>query len=53
MMHVVVIAPQKKTNFSKKEEDHLEDVGIDERIFYYSNCLLRNSLKCSSLDISF
>jgi hypothetical protein len=31
-MHVVVIVPQKKTNFSKKEEDHLEDVGIDGRI---------------------
>jgi hypothetical protein len=29
-MHVVIV-PQKKTNFSKKEED-LEDVGIDGRI---------------------
>jgi len=29
-MHVVIV-PQKKTNFSKKEE-YLEDVGIDGRI---------------------
>jgi hypothetical protein len=29
-MHVVIV-PQKRTNFSKKEED-LEDVDIDGRI---------------------